>query len=133
MEKIMNVENEWNQMVEADMVEEPVEGVTDEEVMEARNKMKLRKAAVPSEVNMDMIIASGKFGVGVIKKLCQRVLEKKGILEEWKTSVVVPIFEGKGDVIDCGAYRGVKLPEHAMQCAKKKFFTGGDVFVYNFA
>ena len=27
----MNVENEWDQMVEADMVEGPVEGVTDEE------------------------------------------------------------------------------------------------------
>ena len=36
MEKIMNGENEWDQMVEADMVE----GVTDEEVMEAMNKMK---------------------------------------------------------------------------------------------
>ena len=38
MEKIMNVENERHQMVEADMVEGPVEGVTDEEVMEAVNK-----------------------------------------------------------------------------------------------
>ena len=66
----MNVENEWDQMVEVDMVEEPVEGVTDEEVMEAINKMKLGKAAGPSEVNMDMIIASGTFGVGVMKKLC---------------------------------------------------------------
>ena len=56
------------------MVEGPVEGVTDEEVMEAMNKMKLLKAVRPSEVNMDMIIASGKFGVGVIKKeLCQSI------------------------------------------------------------
>ena len=78
MEKIMNVENKWDQMVEADMVKGPVEGVTGEEVMEAMNKMKLGKAAGPSEVNMDMIIASGKFGVGVIKKLCQRVLNGKG-------------------------------------------------------
>ena len=31
-------------MVEADMVERPVEGITDEEVMEATNKMKLGKA-----------------------------------------------------------------------------------------
>ena len=60
MEKIMNVENEWDQMVEVDMVE----GVTDEEVMEAMNKMKLGNAAGPSEVNMNMIIASGTFGVG---------------------------------------------------------------------
>ena len=33
MEKFMNVENEWDQIVEADMVEGPVEEVTDEEVM----------------------------------------------------------------------------------------------------
>ena len=54
--------------------------------------MKLGKAAGPSEVNMDMIMASGNFGVGVLKKLCQRVLDGKGMPNEWKTSVVVPIF-----------------------------------------
>ena len=69
-------------MVEADMVEGPVEGVTDEEVMEAMSKMKLGKAAGPSEVNMDMIIASGMFGVGVMKKLRQRVLGGEGMPEE---------------------------------------------------
>ena len=116
MEKIMKVENEWDQMVEVDMLEGPVEGVTDEEVMEALNKMKLGKAAGPSEVNMDMIIASGTFGVGVMKKLCQRVLDGEGMPEEWKTMPeVVPIFKGKGEVMDCGAYRGVKLLEHAMK------------------
>ena len=35
MEKIMNVENEWDQMAEADMVEGPVEEVTYEEVIKA--------------------------------------------------------------------------------------------------
>ena len=119
MEKIMNVENEWDQMVEVDMVEGSVEGVTDEEVMEAMNKMKLGKAAGPSEVNMDVIIASGTFGVGVMKKLCQRVLDGEGMPEEWKTSVVVPIFKGKGDVMDCGAYRWVKLLGHAMKIVER--------------
>ena len=75
METIMNVENEWDQMIEADMVER----VTDEEVMETMNKMKLGKAAGPSEVNMDMIIASGKLGVRVIRKLCQRMRDGKGM------------------------------------------------------
>ena len=64
--------------------------------MEATSKMKLGKAAGPSEVNKDMIIASGKFGVGLIKKLCRRVLNGKGMSEEWKTSVVFSIFKGKG-------------------------------------
>ena len=114
MEKIMNVENEWDQMVEVNMVE----GATDEEVMEAMNKMKLGKAAGPSEVNMDVIIGSEKFGVEVIKTLCQRVFDGKGMPEEWKTSVVVPIFKGKGDVMDCGTYR-VKLLEHAMKIVER--------------
>ena len=82
-------------------------------------KMKLGKAAGPSEVNMDMIIASEKFGVGVLKKLRQRVLNEKGMTEEWKTSVVVPISKGKGDVMDCWAYRGVKLLEHAMKIVER--------------
>ena len=73
MEKIFNVENELDQMAETDMVEGPVEEVTYEEMMKATNKMKLGKAAVPSKVNMDMIIASGKFVV-IIKKLCQKIL-----------------------------------------------------------
>ena len=101
------------------MVEGPVEGVTDEEMMEPINKMKLEKAAGPSEVNMDMIIASGKFGVGVIKKLCERVLDGKGMPEEWKTSVVVPIVKGKGDVMGCGVYRRIKLLEHAMKIVER--------------
>ena len=103
----------------ADMVEGPVEEVTYEEVIKAMNKVKLGKTAGPSEVNVDMIMASGKFGVGIPKKLCQRVLDGKGMPEEWKTSVVVPIFKGKGDVMDCGAYRGVKLLEHAMKIVER--------------
>ena len=96
MEKILNVENEWDQMAETDMVEGPVEGVTYEEVMKAINEMKLGKAAGPTKVNMDMIMASGKFGV-IIKKLCQRILDDEDMPEEWKTSrpTVVPIFKGK--------------------------------------
>ena len=104
--KIMNVENEWD-LVEADIVEGPVEEVPDKE-------MKLGKAAGSSEVNMDIIIASGKFGVGVMKKLCLRVLDGKGMPEKWKTSVVVPIFKRRRDVMDCGTYKGVKVLEHAM-------------------
>ena len=119
MEKIMNVENEWDQMAKADMVEGPDEEVTYKEVMEAINKMKLGKAAGLSEVNVDMIMASGKFGVGVLKKLCHRVLDRKSMPEEWKTSFAVPIFKGKEDVMDCGAYRGVKLLEHAMKIVER--------------
>ena len=62
--------------------------------MKAMNKRKLGKAAGPLKVSMDMIISSGKFVV-IIKKLCQRILDGEDVSEEWKTSVVVPIFKGK--------------------------------------
>ena len=64
-------------------------------------------------------MASGKFGVGVIKKLCTRILDGEDMPEEWKTSVAVPIFKGKGDVMDGEAYREVKLLEHAMKIVER--------------
>ena len=39
--------------------------------------------------------------------------------DEWVLSVVVPIFKGKGDAMSSGAYRGVKLLEHAMKIVEK--------------
>ena len=62
-----------------------------------------------------MIVASGEIGIKVMMELCQRVLDGKGLADEWKTSMIVPIFKGKGDVMSCGSYRGVKLLEHAMK------------------
>ena len=49
----------------------------------------------------------------------QRVLDGGGMPDEWKTSVIVPIFKEKGNVMSCGSYRGVKLLEHAMKIVEK--------------
>ena len=66
-----------------------------------------------------MIVASGKIGVKVMMELCQRVLDGRGMPDEWKTSVIVAIFKGKGDVMSCGSHRGVKLLEHAMKIVER--------------
>ena len=47
------------------------------------------------------------------------MFDGKGRPEEWKTRVAVPIFKGKGDVMGCGAYRGVKPLEHAMEIVER--------------
>ena len=80
--------------------------------------MKLRKASGLSEVSMEMINTSGKVGIDVMTKLCQRVLDGKGMPKNWKTSVMVPIYNEKGDVTNCNAYR-VKLLEHGMKIIEK--------------
>ena len=47
---------------------------------------------------------------------------KEGCIpEDWKSSVVLPLYKGKGDPMECGSYRGIKLLEHAMKVAERIF------------
>ena len=118
MEKIINEENKWDQMVKTDVVEGPVEKVARNESVKAMQKMKSGKVIGPSEVRMEMIIASGEIGGKGMMELCS-VCWIRGMPDKWKTSVIMPIFKGKGDVMSCGSYRGVKLLEHAMKIDKR--------------
>ena len=79
MEKIMNEENEWDRMVETDLVEGPVETVVRDEIVEAMQSMKSGKA---TGVSVEMIVASGEIGVKVMMELCQRVLDGRGTPDE---------------------------------------------------
>ena len=106
-------------MVETDLVEGPVEKVVRNEIVEAMQSMKSGKATGTSEVGMEMIVANGEIGVKVMIELCQRLLDGRGMPDEWKTSVIVPIFKGKGDVMSCRSYRGVKLLEYAMKIVER--------------
>ena len=119
MEKIMNEENEWGRMVETDLVDRPVEKVARNETVEAIQSMKSGKATGPSELSVEMIVTSGEIGVKVMMELCQRVLDGRGMPDERKTGVIVPIFKGKGNVMSFGSYRGVKLLEHAMKIVER--------------
>ena len=102
-------------MTQVDAVEGPTEMITRGEIVKAMGKMKSGKAAGPSKVSLEMITSSGVVEINVMMELCQQVLDGRGMPEEWKMSVVIPIFKGKGDVISCEAYRGVTLLEHAMK------------------
>ena len=39
--------------------------------------------------------------------------------EDWKTSVMVPIYKGKGNATNYSAYRGVKLLEYGMKIVER--------------
>ena len=54
-------------------------------------------------LHFEMIIASGDTGIKVMAELCQRALDGRGMPEESKTSVVVPISKEKGEAMSCGA------------------------------
>ena len=39
--------------------------------------------------------------------------------EDWRNSVITPIYKEKGDIQDCGNYRGIKLMSHTMKIWEK--------------
>ena len=41
--------------------------------------------------------------------------------ESWKRSTVVRLYKGKGNVLECGNYRIIKLLEHGMKVVERVF------------
>ena len=68
-----------------------------------------------------MIQATGDTGTQWILDICNGIVKEGSIPEDWKSSVVLPIYKGKGDPIECGCYRGIKLLEHAMKVVERIF------------
>ena len=50
-EKLLNEENEWNDELSAEYIEGPADMISKEEVRQAIQDLKVRKAAGPSSVN----------------------------------------------------------------------------------
>jgi len=68
-----------------------------------------------------MIQTTGEIGTQWILDLCNGIVKEGCIPEDWKSSVVLPVYKGKGDPMECGSYRGIKLLEHAMKVVERIF------------
>jgi hypothetical protein len=42
-------------------------------------------------------------------------MKAEKIPEQWRKSTLVPIFKNKGDIMECGNYRGIELICHSMK------------------
>ena len=68
-----------------------------------------------------MIQAAEDIGTQWILDLRNGIVKEGCIPEDWKSSVVLPIHKGKGDPMECGSYRGIKLLEHAIKVVERIF------------
>ena len=97
----------------------PNEGLTPainrKEVEVALKGMKLGKAMGPDGIPMEVWKSLGEEGVDMLLDLLQKIFEQEKMPEEWRDSVIVPIFKEKGDIQDCGNYRGIKMISHTMK------------------
>ncbi|KAK3539519.1 hypothetical protein QTP70_009497 [Hemibagrus guttatus] len=115
-EELMNEENEREKRVEGvNSVEQKVDKIRNDEVRKALKRMKSGKAVGPDDIPVEVWKCLGEAAVEFLTSLFNRVLESERMPEEWRRSVLVPIFKNKGDVQSCSNYRGIKLMSHTMK------------------
>ena len=90
-------------------------GVTRAEVEIALRKMKNNNATGPDEIPVEAWRALGGEGVDLLWDLMIKIEEQEHIPDEWRESVLVPIYKEKGDAQECQNYRGIKLLSHTMK------------------
>ena len=54
-----------------------------------------------------------------LTSICNRIVKEEAMPESWQMSELVPMYKGKGDVLECGSSRGIKLLEHGIKIAKR--------------
>ena len=94
--------------------ERDVEDISGKEVRTGLRKMK-GKAQGPDDIPVEAWIALGNKGVEFLVNFFNRLLQREKMLDEWKRSMLVPLYKGKGDIKKCGNYRGIKLMSHTMK------------------
>ena len=109
-EKLMNEENNKDPRTEEpEVVNEEVNCVSREEVKNALKTMKKGKAVRPDEFPVECM---GEMGIKFLTRLFNRLFMGERMPEEWRRSVLIPIYKNKGDAQCCGNYRGIKLLSH---------------------
>ncbi|KAK3567231.1 hypothetical protein QTP86_015063, partial [Hemibagrus guttatus] len=96
-------------------VEQKVDKIRKDEVRKALKRMKSGKAVGPDDIPVEVWKCLGEAAVEFLTGLFNRVSESERMPEEWRRSVLVPIFKNKGDVQSCSNYRGIKLMSHTMK------------------
>ena len=97
------------------MVDEEVNCVSREEVKNALRRMKKGKAVGPDELPVEVWKCMGEMGMKFLTRLFNRLLMGERMPEEWRRSVLIPVYKNKGDAQCCGKYRGIKLISHTMK------------------
>jgi exonuclease III len=115
-EGLMNEENEREEREEeVTAVDQEVETISKDEVRRALKRMKSGKALGPDDIPVEVWKCLGEVAIEYLTGLFNRILDGEKMPEEWRRSVLVPIFKNKGDVQSCENYRGIKLMSHTMK------------------
>ena len=95
-EKLMNEKNDRElRTEEAEVVNEEVNCVS-REVKNALRRIKKGKAVGPDELPVEVWKCMGEIGIEFLTRLFNRLLMGERMTEEWRRSVLIPIYKTKG-------------------------------------
>ena len=113
MERLLNVDD-WDGEVDCPNVMGPCCLISEEEVAAAIKGLKMGKSAGATSVVSEMMKASGDFGSRWMTDLINNIVKEGCITDDWRKSILVPVYKRKGDPFVCGSYRYIKLLEQLM-------------------
>ena len=105
MKQALNIDNTSTSTLEpAHKTEGPELPITVEEVKIAMSGMKTGKAAGKSGVSTEMLKPLGERALGWLTRILNRIWKDGQLPLDWRTGIIIPIYKGKGDPLDCNSY-----------------------------
>ena len=120
-QRLLNVEFDWDpdHLSHQSPVEGPPIPITIDMVEKAISQMKAGKAPGPSGIVVEMIRAAGDMGASMICDLAVAIIRDGKVPSDWEQSFIICLYKGKGDALERGNYRGLKLTEQVMKILER--------------
>ena len=118
VKRLLNVEFDWDpdHLSNKPLLEGPP--IPIDMVKKAISKMKSGKAEGPSGIVV-MIKAAGDTGASMIPDFATAIMRDGKASTDWEESFIVCLYKDKGNALDRGNYRGLRLTEQAMKVLEK--------------
>ena len=114
-QQLMNVENPRVKREMEEAEEREVDRVKEDEVAAAMKRMKNGKSVGPDDIPAEAWKVMGRTAVEWLTEVFRNIMGTEHMPDEWRASTLIPIFKNKGDIQDCGNYRGIKLTSHTLK------------------
>ena len=76
------------------------------------------KATGPDNLPIEVWKSLGRTGVNCLiflKEALNKITDEEKFPDEWRKSIFITIYKNKGDIVNYGNYRGIKLMCHSMK------------------
>ena len=80
--------------------------------------MKGNKASGPDLIPIEVWKKMGEQGIVFLEKVLNEAITS-GMPSSWRLSELTPLFKGKGSILECSNYKGIKLISHTLQLLER--------------